>query len=299
LSSQQLTSTQQIIERLASEAGAGVVGLRGRGRRGSGVVIAAGRVLTLARNVRRDDVSVVFGDGRQESGRVVGVDGDFGVALIEAATGDSPEAAWVEELTPPAIGTPVFALGNPGGRGLRVTPGTVTSAPRSLRGPRGRLLEGLIEHTAPLPRGSGGGPLLDSEGRLLGLNAVRVDEGLIQALPAASIRQRLDGLAAGRERPQRQLGVAIVPPRAARRLRGAVGLPERDGILVRGVLPDSAAARAGVERGDLIVAVDGNATSSVDTLFNAVDAVPLDRPFPVSLVRGEQERDIEVSLEAR
>jgi serine protease Do len=106
-------------------------------------------------------------------------------------------------------------------------------------------------------------------------------------------------MAAGRERPQRQLGVAIVPPRAARRLRRAVGLAERDGILVRGVLPDSAAARAGVERGDLIVAVDGNATSSVDALFNAIDAIPLDRPFPVSLVRGEQERDVDVSLEER
>jgi serine protease Do len=240
---------------------------------------------------------VVFADGREESGRAIGVDPDLGVALLESATGDSPEATWSEELAPPAIGAAVFALANPGGRGLRVTPGFVASGPRSLRGPRGRLLEGLIEHTAPLPRGSGGGPLLDGEGRLLGLNAVRVDEGLILALPSASIRPRLDALAAGREGARRRLGVAVVPSRAARRLRRAVGLDERDGVLVRGVLPDSAAGRAGLERGDLIVAVGDVATDSVDALFGALDAVSLERPFTVSLVRGVQEREVEVSLE--
>ncbi len=90
-----------------------------------------------------------------------------------------------------------------------------------------------------------------------------------------------------------------MPPRAAKRLRRAVGLPDRDGVLVRGVLDGSPAAHAGLERGDLIVALDGRSVDSVDALFGALDAAPLGKPFEVSIVRGASERDVEVSLESQ
>jgi serine protease Do len=293
----QLATPQQTIASLARDAGPAVVGLRGRARRGTGVVIAPDRVLTLARNLRREGVSVAFGDGAQQDARLLGIDHDLGIAVLDVSTGEAPVLSFVEASEPLAIGAAVFALADPGGRGLRVTSGAVTSSPRSLRGPRGRVLDGLIEHTAPLPRGSGGGPLLDAEGNVLGVNAVRVDDGLILALPAAAIRERLVDLAEGRQRPRRRLGVAIVPPRAARRLRRAVGLPERDGVLVRGVLPDSPAARAGLERGDLIVGLGGERVDSVDSLFGALEQAPLGRSFAVGIVRGEQETEVEVQLE--
>ena len=150
----------------------------------------------------------------------------------------------------------MFALANPGGRGLRATFGLVSATGRSFRGPRGRRIGGSIEHTAPLPRGSSGGPLVDAEGRLLGLNSVRVEGGLILALPAdAAMRRRAEALAARQPaRAGRGSGSRSRPPRAARRMRAAVGLPERDGLLVRGVEEDSPAGRAGLERGDLLVA---------------------------------------------
>jgi serine protease Do len=294
---------QQAIQRLAREAGPSVVGVLGRarggsGRGGSGVVVGEDRVLTLARNLGRDGVSVSFANGRKERGHVLGVDHDTGVALLDVPGAGTSAVAFAEDSQPPAIGTPVYALADPGGRGLRVTAGAVASAARSLRGPRGRLLAGLIEHTAPLPRGSGGGPLLAGDGRLLGINALRVDEGFLLALPATTLRARLEDLQAGRTRPRRRLGVAIVPPRAARRLRGAVGLPERAGVLVRAVLPGSPAERAGVQRGDLIVAAQRAAVESVDALLSAVDAAPPDRPFLLTVVRGVQERDIAVSFQA-
>jgi S1-C subfamily serine protease len=279
---------RQAIERLVTEAGPGVVGLRERAR-GSGVVVGAQRVLTLASNLRGKEPAVVFGDGRRERGRLLGADPDLSIALLEVATGDSPPVAFADgdASAPPAIGEPVFALANPSGRGLRVTAGAVASAPRSLRGPRGRPLEGLIEHTAPVPRGAGGGPLLDEKGRLLGLNAVRLEEGLILALPGARIRARLDTLADEGARAPRRLGVAIVPPRAARRLRRAVGLPEREGILVRAVQ----------QRGDLIVSLQDSEIASLDALFGALDAAPLEQPIPVRVVRGEEERELDVTLE--
>src|SRR5207237_578902 len=97
-----------------------------------------------------------------------------------------------------ATGSVVFALANPGGRGLRATLGLVSTTERSFRGPRGRRFRGAIEHTAPLPRGSSGGPLVDEAGRLLGINTVRLDGGLIVAIAAdQGFAERVETLARG------------------------------------------------------------------------------------------------------
>ena len=191
----------------------------------------------------------------------------------------------------------MLALGNPGGRGLRVTPGFVSSTARSFRGPRGRRIAGAIEHTAPLPRGSSGGPLIDTDGRLLGLNAVRVDGGLILAIPAdETLRQRVEALGRGEAPSRARLGVAIAPPRVARRLRHAVGLPERDGVLVRGVEDGSPAAEAGIERGDLIVTAAGREVERVEVLYEALDGARAAGRLELVIVRGTDERTVTVAF---
>src|SRR5258708_32979303 len=181
-----LQELEQSVQAAAGRVGPAVVGLgRGWGV-GSGVVIGAGRVLTNAHNLRHggEEVTVTFADGRRASGRVAGSDSDLDVAVIKVDTGDVEPVEWEPAADGQPVGRPVLALANPGGRGLRVTPGFVSSAARSFRGPRGRRIAGAIEHTAPLPRGSSGGPLTDLEGRLVGLNTVRADGGLILAIPA-------------------------------------------------------------------------------------------------------------------
>jgi serine protease Do len=178
-----------------------------------------------------------------------------------------------------------------------VTPGFVSSTARSFRGPRGRRIAGAIEHTAPLPRGSSGGPLLDTTGRLLGINAVRVDGGLILAIPAdATLRERVEALGRGEAPKRARLGVAIAPPRVAKRLRRAVGLPERDGVLVRGVQDGSPAANAGLERGDLIVAAGERDIDGVDVLYEALDAARADGRLELTIVRGIDERTVPVTF---
>jgi S1-C subfamily serine protease len=292
-----LEETQTSIATAANELGPAVVGLgRGWGV-GSGVVIAPGRVLTNAHNLRHDEVTVTFGDGRQARARVAGSDPDLDVAVLEVDTEGIEPLQWAADEDRPGIGRPVLALGNPGGRGLRVTPGFVSTVARSFRGPRGRRIGGAIEHTAPLPRGSSGGPLVDLEGRLLGLNAVRVDGGLILAIPAdAALRERVEALGRG-EAPKRvRLGVAVAPPRVARRLRRAVGLPERDGVLVRAVEEGSAADRAGIERGDLIVAAGEQQIERVDALYDVLDGARADGSLSLTVLRGTDEREVEVTF---
>ena len=280
----------------ADSVGPSVVGLgRGWGR-GSGVVTAAGTVLTNAHVLRGEEVAVAFADGRTEHGRVAGADPDLDLAAIAVDTGDAPPVAWDPERPGAVgIGEPVFALANPGGRGLRATFGLVSATGRSFRGPRGRRVGGSLEHSAPLPRGSSGGPLVDADHHLLGLNSIRLDGGLILALPAdAAMKRRADALASGSAAERPRLGIAIAPARAARRMRAAVGLPERDGLLVRGVEAGSAAERAGLQRGDLLVGVNGNPLSSVDALFDALEA---GGELKVTVVRGTDEREVDISLQ--
>ncbi len=193
-----VTTLQDAIAGAAERVGPSVVGLgRGWGH-GSGVVIADGHVMTSAHNLRRDEVTISFADGRRETATVAGVDTDNDLAVLAVDTGDAPPVSWEPADESLGIGAPVVALANPGGRGLRATLGFVSSGGRSFRGPRGRRIRGAIEHTAPLPRGSSGGPLVDPDGNLLGVNSLRLDGGLILAVPAgAAVKERILGLARG------------------------------------------------------------------------------------------------------
>jgi serine protease Do len=296
-----LIEARDAVAGAAERIGPAVVGLgRGWGR-GSGVVIAPGQVLTAAHNLRSEEPGVAFADGRRAEGRVAGADTDLDVAVIAVDTGDVEPVEWAPDPASAGIGTPVIALANPGGRGLRATLGFVSAAERSFRGPRGRRIAGAIEHTAPLPRGSSGGPLVGTDGRLLGLNSLRLEGGLIVAVPATgSVRERAEALARGEAIAPHRLGVAVAPPRVARRLRSAVGLPERPGVLVRAVEDGSAAADAGIEQGDLLVAAGGRDIDGVDALYAALDTVPpAGGGLDLTVVRGTEERQVPVELGAR
>ena len=262
----------------------------GRGaRRGSGLVVGEDRLIAMSHSLSGSSVELKIA-GQDVEGTVERSDRVVGISLIAAPTGEVAPVTWADRA--PELGDVVFALGDPG-TGLRVTEGRVSAESLSLRGRSGHLLEG-IEHTAPLPRGSAGGPLVDAEGAVVGLNVLRTDPGFLFAVGASAVRPALERLLSGAPEPAR-LGVAIAPSRVARRLRGAVGLPERDGLLVRDVEDESVAARAGVQRGDLIVGVGAVETGSVDALFAALEAAA-SSPSVLRLVRGVEEMEVPIDL---
>src|SRR5215831_6828446 len=290
-----LDEIQANIRQLAEGAGPSVVGIGQRWGVGSGVVLADGRVLTNAHNVRGDQVTVTFADGRTAEGSVTGHDVDGDLAVIDVDTGGVPAVPWADGA-PAEIGMPVFALANPGGRGLRVTFGFVSGIERTFRGPRGHRITGSLEHTAPLLPGSSGGPVLNAGGELLGINTNRLGEGFYLAIPADdALRGRADALARGESAAAPRLGVAIAPGHVARRLRRAVGLPDADGLLIREVAEDSPAAGAGLAQGDLIVAAAGQPVNSPDDLFDALQAAG-GGTIELTLVRGTDERTLQVPL---
>ena len=290
-----LDEIQAGIAQQAEGAGASVVGIGQRWGAGSGIVLGPGRVLTNAHNVRGDQVTVTFADGRTAEGTVTGKDVDGDLAVIDVDTGGAGALPWADGASA-SIGTAVFALANPGGRGLRVTFGFVSGVDRSFRGPRGRRITGSLEHTSPLLPGSSGGPVVNAAGELLGINTNRLGEGFYLAIPAdGTLRERAEALGRGEFATPPRLGVAIAPGHVARRLRRAVGLPDREGLLVREVTEDSPAARAGLAQGDLIVAVAGQPVSSIDDLFDALQAAG-EGTVELGIVRGTEERSVQVAL---
>ncbi|MGD0810042.1 MAG: S1C family serine protease [Acidimicrobiales bacterium] len=283
-----------------SKAAAGVIAgaaasVVGVGPAGSGVVIGEGLVVTNAHNLR-GEIAVTFEDGRVATATVAGADIDGDLAVLSVDTAASPPLAWSNGEV--ALGEVVIGLSRPGGGSLRAGVGFVTGLGLAFRGPEGRTVSGALEHSAPLARGSSGGPVVDSEGRLVGVNTHRSGEGFYLALPAGiDFKARVDALARG-EAPRRvRLGVALAPPKVARKLRHAVGLPQRDGLLVHAVEENGPADRAGVRRGDLIVSVGGQPVATVEELAAALAATGESNNADLVVVRGVDELAIAVNFE--
>lgn len=285
---------------VADRVAAGTVGVRAMGRRGTGVLLPEHRVLTTAHNVRGGRVEVLRTAGTLVPARVLGIAEDLDLAVLAVdpedvapavrAVDDAPEAAGLddeedhdgndhgEDWTPlvwtdgavPSIGAPVVAAAAPDGI-VRLTAGTVATTRARLRTGTGSPLGDLLEHTAPLPRGASGGPVVDGEGRLVGMDINRVEGGLYQAVRADDVlRDVVDRLARGEVPRPRRLGVQVVPRRTAAWLRAAVGLAPAEGALLAGVDPDGPAAAAGLGRGDLLTAIDGTVLRGPDDLVLAL-----------------------------
>jgi|AP12_2_1047962.scaffolds.fasta_scaffold05676_2 S1-C subfamily serine protease len=285
-----LEELEETYATVAARAGASVVRI-GSWRGGSGLVVGAGSVVTNAHNIRGETTTITFADGRQAEATLAGIDVDGDLAVLAVETGSAPPIEWSERK--PSIGTAVFAL-TTSGSGPRATFGFVSSVARSFRGPRGRRISGSIEHTAPLAHGSSGSPLVDRDGRLLGLNTNRLSGGFYLALTADDgLRNRIDNLARGESAERPRLGIGIAPSWVANRMRRAVGLAEVDGVLVREVDDDSPASRAGIREGDMIVAIDGKSIADPDDVYDALGAASEGGTLAIGLVRGAEELSVE------
>lgn len=278
------------ITSVAEKAGAAVVGVN---RHGAGFVVADGFVVTNAHNLRGEATYVTFADGHSVTGTNAGVDLDGDLAVVAVDTTGTTPLEFSSD--PVAVGQVVVTLANPRGRGLRATIGTISATGRAFRGPRGRRIPGSIEHTAPLARGSSGSPVLDGEGRVVGVNTNRVQEGFYQAIAANDeLTRRIGALSKGEAPVRRRLGTAIAPPHVTRRLRAAAGLPEVEGLLVRGVEEGSPAEGAGLLRGDVLLRAGGIELTSVDALYEALDLAG--DTLELAIARAADELTVTVSF---
>ncbi len=281
--------------------------LRERGQ-GSGVIIDAdqGLVLTNAHVVdQADRVEVTLADGQQLDGQVVGSDPITDLAVVRIEGTSDLQAARLGDSEALEVGDWAIALGSPYGLERTVTLGIVSSMHRDINalGFADKRLD-LIQTDAAINPGNSGGPLVNAAGEVVGINTLvrsGPGAGLGFAIPinlASSIAAQL-----GRGAPvvHPYLGLQLVPL-TARRARdnnsdpdALLQLPERDGALVQRVIDDSPAERAGLRRGDLVVALGDQRVGEPRDLLRQVEQAVVGHPLPLTVIRGQQELQLSIS----
>ena len=298
------TLIDPLLRDLLGEPGIGPERERGQG---SGVVIDdQGLVLTNAHVVERvDAVSVTLADGDQHDGSVVGTDPVTDLALVRLDGGTRPEAAPLGDSDALEVGDWAIALGTPYGLERTVTLGIVSSLHRNISslGFSDKRLD-LIQTDAAINPGNSGGPLVNGRGEVIGINTLvrsGPGAGLGFAIPINLARHVSEQLLTSGEVVHPYLGVQLVPLTARiarehnRDPNSLVELPERFGALVQSVLPDSPAERAGLRRGDLVIAAAETSVSDPQTLLKQVDQAEIGVTFSLRIMRNGQEMSLSVN----
>jgi S1-C subfamily serine protease len=273
---------------------------RARGGAGSGVVVTPdGYLLTNEHVVQKvSHARVTFMDGRSVAATVAGRDPATDLAVLRAQTAALPYAQLASEqrLRP---GQLVVAVGNPFGFESTVSAGIVSALGRSLRSRHGRLIEGVVQHSAALNPGNSGGPLVDAAGRVAGINTaiIAMAQGIGFAIPAATAQWVLtEILTQGRVR-RAWLGIGARDRPLDLRLVRALELAGPRAVEILSREPDGPAAQADLQPGDLIVAVNETAVDGIDTLHRLLGRVPPGSELTLQIVRRTQR--LTVALTAR
>jgi S1-C subfamily serine protease len=264
---------------------------------GSGFVLAPdGFVMTNSHVVHgTKERWVTLADGSRWPARLVGDDPESDLAVLRVdATGLVPIPRGDSRAL--RVGQLVLALGSPYGFQATVTAGIVSALGRSLRAQSGRLIENVIQTDAALNPGNSGGPLVDSRGAAVGVNAAAVlpGQGVCFAIPLhAAERVAAVLIHDGRVRRARiGVGGQTVPlPRALARHHG---LAAATGVKVLSVEKGEPADRAGVLTGDVIVGIDGAPVADVDDLQRLLGEAAIGRTVPLTLLRLTEKRDLRV-----
>ena len=270
---------------------------RARGGAGSGVVVTPdGYVLTNEHVVHgASSARVAFVDGRSAAAVVVGRDPATDLAVLRAHTTSLPHASLLDAA--PRVGQLVVAVGNPLGFESTVSAGVVSALGRSLRSRHGRLIEGIVQHTAALNPGNSGGPLVDARGRVVGINTaiIAMAQGIGFAVPATTAQWVLtEILTQGRVR-RAYLGISGRDRPLDRRLVRALALPSMRAVEVMARDAEGPAAQSDLRPGDMIVAVNDVPVDGIDALYRFVSRTPFGTALTLHVVRRTQSLRIELT----
>ena len=272
---------------------------RREGGLGSGVIVRNdGHILTNHHVVDgAQTVSVELHDGRSFKATVVGTDAPSDLAVLKIESANLPTLT-LGDSEDVRVGDVVLAVGNPLGIGQTVTMGIVSAKGRATGAGDGSF-EDFIQTDAPINRGNSGGALVSTRGELVGINSQILSPsggsiGIGFAIPANMARNVMTQLIDGGTVRRGMLGVTVQP--ITSELAQSLGLTDVRGALVNSVEPDSAAAKAGVRRGDVILSVNGERVKDGNDLRNEVAQLLPGSKATLTIVREGREQQIEATL---
>ncbi len=265
---------------------------------GSGVIADAGGYIITNNHVvsKADEIRILFSDKRSFTAKVVGTDPKTDIAVIKVDAKDLPTIPWADS-DKLQVGEYVLAIGNPFGLNQTVTMGIVSAVGRANVGIA--EYEDFIQTDAAINPGNSGGALVNARGELVGINTAIFSQsggymGIGFAVPSNMVRSVMEQLIKGGKVVRGYLGVSI--QELTQDLARQFGVADTKGVLISDVLADSPAKRAKLERGDVIVEFDGRAVENPTQFRNLVAQTPIGKKVHVKLLRGGQERDLEVTI---
>lgn len=268
------------------------------GGTGSGVVVTPDGYLLTNQHVVNgaQHVRVAFVDGRSVDAEVVGEDEATDLAVVRALASGLPSAT-VLPGSPLRVGQLVIAVGNPYGFQSTVSAGVVSALGRALRSRRGRLIEDIVQHTAPLNPGNSGGPLVDAHGRVAGINTaiIAVAQGIGFSVPAHTAHWVLsEVLAHGRVR-RVYLGISGRDRPLDRRLVRALGLQVDQAVEIISIEPAKPSSQTDLRMGDLIIGADAAPIESLDALHRFLSRWPVGAALELRVLRGTRLQTVQVT----
>lgn len=274
---------------------------------GSGIILdTSGRVLTNYHVVQgSSSLTVRLTDGTEADARVLGTDpaGDLAVVQANFPSGTSLVPAPLGDSSSLRVGQAVFAIGNPFGLQNTLTSGIISGLNRTLSSDsNGRPLSGLIQTDAALNPGNSGGPLFDENGRVIGINTALENPsgdtfaGVAYAIPINTAQRYLSQLIGGQTITHARLGISGAT--LTRSLAQQVNVDYVPGVYVDQVQSGSPADQAGIQSGDVITTIDGQAITTFEGVASYVDGKSPGDNIQVTIVRAGQQKTVTVQLTA-
>jgi S1-C subfamily serine protease len=291
--SETLTSLSNAMAGLVEAAGPSIVRVEARQRMpASGVIYSADGLIVTANHVVEQDEGIQIGltDGSTLTAKVVGRDPATDLAVLRAERGGLTPAAWVDasELK---VGHLMLALGRPG-KTVQATLGIVSALGGNWRTGAGGEIDRYLQTDVVMYPGFSGGPLVDANGRIAGINSSSLVRGMSVAVPTATIKRVVDALLAHGKMPRGYLGIGIQPVRLADTLQAQVG--QETGLMLMSVEAGGPAANAGLVQGDVLVAFEGQALRGLDELQALLSADRVGKSVTTKLIRGGQVQTVTV-----
>jgi S1-C subfamily serine protease len=291
----QLQSLSNELAAAVERAGRSVVGVNARRRLPStGVHWSPGLVVTAEHTVQADEgITVTTPDGQVRAATLAGRDPGTDLALLRIDAGDLPCAA-LADSDAARVGHLVLALG----AGPSASLGIIGAVGGPWATPRGGQIDRVLRVDLTLYPGFSGGPLIDTQGRVVGINTSGLAR-LRLAIPSATVSRVADELARRGRVARGYLGLGMQPVRLPEEIRRALGLAGDHGLIVINVEPEGPAARAGILLGDVLVSLDGHALDDVRDVQAILARHAVDSAVAVTLVRAGAKLDVSVALGER
>lgn len=266
---------------------------------GSGVIIAPdGYILTNHHVIEGARyISVSLTDGSDYAAQIVGSDPATDLAVVRVQQMGLP-GALLGDSDRLRVGQLAIAIGNPLGFQSTVSTGVVSALGRTLRSPQGRLIENVIQTDVNLNPGNSGGPLVDSHGRIIGINSAMIyrAQGISFAIPVNTARWVAGELIARGRVRRAYLGLVGQVRPISRRTQRTLEMPQASLVEAVSVEPNGPASRAGLRAGDLIVALDGEPTPTVDAIHRLLRGYQSITPVMVTVLRDQRQVQLRVVL---